>query len=123
MSYGVSLSKELCLKTQDERDHMSRIPYASAIRSIMYAMLCTYLNVLYTFSMTSKYQVDLGECHWMAIKNILKYLRRTKDSFLIYGREEELIVKGYTNASSQSDKDDSRSQSSYMFYLNGGAVS
>ena len=59
----------------------------------------------------------------MAIKNILKYLRRTKDSFLIYGREEELIVKGYTNASSQSDKDDSRSQSSYMFCLNGGAVS
>ena len=40
----------------------------------------------------------------------LKYLRRTKDTFLIYGGEEELSVKGYTDPSFQTDKDDSRSQ-------------
>ncbi|PKI74523.1 hypothetical protein CRG98_005065 [Punica granatum] len=43
--------------------------------------------------------------------------------FLVYGGEEELVVRGYTNASFQSDKDDSRSQSGYMFCLNGGTVS
>ena len=94
MSHGVSLSKKLCPKTQNERDHISRIPYASAIRSIMYAMLCTCLDVWYALSMMSRYEVNLGKRHWMAIKNILKYLRRIKDSFLIYGGEEELIVKG-----------------------------
>ncbi|KAL4283207.1 hypothetical protein GQ457_16G018950 [Hibiscus cannabinus] len=26
-----------------------------------------------------------GECHWTVVKNILKYLRRTKDVFLVYG--------------------------------------
>ena len=57
------------------------------------------------------------------MKNILKYLRRTKDVFLIYGGEEELIVTGYTDASFQTDKDDSKSQSSYVFTINGGAVS
>ena len=59
----------------------------------------------------------------MAIKNILKFLKRTKDSFLIYEGEEELIVKGYTDTSFQSDKDNSRSQSDYVFYLNDGAMS
>ena len=34
-----------------------------------------------------------------------------------------LVVKGYTDASFQTDKDDSRLQSGYMFCLNGGAVS
>ena len=34
-----------------------------------------------------------------------------------------LVVKGYTDASFQTDKDDSRSQSGYVFCLNGGAVS
>ncbi|XP_071688741.1 secreted RxLR effector protein 161-like [Rutidosis leptorrhynchoides] len=59
----------------------------------------------------------------MAVKNILKYLRRTKDMFLIYGGvEEDLTVKCYTYASFQTDRDDSRSQSGYVFILNGGAI-
>ena len=110
--------------TQDERDHMSKIPYASAIGSIMYAMLCTRPDVSYALSITSRYQSDPGESHWIAVKNILKYLRRTKDAFLLYGgQEDELVVNGYTDASFQSDKDDFRSQSGYVFCLNGGAVS
>ncbi|KAK8974558.1 hypothetical protein V6N11_034485 [Hibiscus sabdariffa] len=63
-----------------------------------------------------------GEGHWIAVKNILKYLRRTKDVFLVYGGEEELRIKGYTDTSFQTDKDDSRSQSGFVFCLNGGAV-
>ena len=41
MSYGISLSKTQCPITQDDLDRMSKIPYASAIRSIMYAIFCT----------------------------------------------------------------------------------
>ncbi|CAJ2653211.1 unnamed protein product [Trifolium pratense] len=102
---------------------MNEIPYASAIGSIMYAMLCTRPDVSYALSSTSRYQSDPGESHWIAVKNILKYLRRTKDSFLIFGNMEELAVVGYTDASFQTDKDDFRSQSGYVFCLNGGAVS
>ncbi|KAA3450189.1 polyprotein [Gossypium australe] len=123
MRHGISLSKEMYPSTPQERECMSKIPYASAIGSIMYAMLCTRLDVSYALSMTSRYQVDPGEGHWTIVKSILKYLRRTKDTFLLYGGEEELSVKGYTDASFQTDKDDSRSQSSFVFCLNGGAVS
>ena len=64
-----------------------------------------------------------GEAHWCAAKNILKYLRRTRDDVLVYGGDDELIVKGYTDASFQTDRDDFESQSGYVFILNGGAVS
>jgi hypothetical protein len=57
------------------------------------------------------------------VKNILKYLRRTIDVFLVFGGEEKLTVMGYTDASFQTDKDDSKSQSGFVFTLNGGAVS
>jgi len=57
------------------------------------------------------------------VKNILKYFRRTKEMFLVYGGDEELVVTGYTDASFQSDKDDSKSQSGFVFTINGGAVS
>ena len=46
-------------------------------------------------------QSNPGEDHWTAVKNILKYLKRTKDMFLVYGGDKELPV----------------------FILNGGAVS
>jgi hypothetical protein len=102
---------------------MSKVPYASAIGSIMYAMISTRPDVSYALSATSRYQSDLGESHWTVVKNILKYFRRTKDVFLVYGGEEELVLTGYTDASFQTDKDDSKSQSGFVFTLNGGAVS
>ncbi|WJX72230.1 hypothetical protein P8452_56129 [Trifolium repens] len=123
MQHGICLSKTQSPSSKDERERMNEIPYASAIGSIMYAMLCTRSDVSYALSTTSRYQSDRGEAHWIAVKNILKYLRRTKETFLVYGGEEELAVVGYTNASFQTDKDDFRSQSDFVFCLNGGAVS
>lgn len=101
---------------------MARIPYASAVGSIMYAMICTRPDVSYALSICSRYQADPGDGHWIAVKNILKYLRRTKDAFLVYG-DGELEVNGFTDASFQTDRDDHRSQSGYIFCLNNGAVS
>ena len=107
MSHGIMLSKSQCPDTKDERERMSKIPYASAIGSIMYDMLCTRPDVSYALSITSRYQSDPGESHWIAVKNIFKYLRRTKDIFLVFGGlEDGLVVNGYKNASFQSDKVD-----------------
>jgi hypothetical protein len=41
----------------------------------------------------------------------------------VFGGEEELIVKGYNDASLQTDADDSKSQSGFVLCLNGGVVS
>jgi hypothetical protein len=71
---------------------------------------------------TSRFQSNPGEEHWKAVKNILKYLRRTKDVLLVYGGSE-LKLEGYTDSSFQTDIDDSKSVSGYVFTLNGGAVS
>ena len=123
MSHGISLSKTQSPTTPDERRRMDGIPYALAVGSIMYAMVCTRPDVSFALSVVGRYQADPGESHWTAVKNILKYLRRTKDMFLVYGGEDELVVKSYTDASFQTDRDDSRSQSGFVFILNGGAVS
>jgi hypothetical protein len=58
---------------------MSNIPYASAIGSIMYAMLSTRPNIALALSLTSSYQSNLGVSHWNVVKGILKYLRTKKD--------------------------------------------
>ncbi|GKD38750.1 hypothetical protein Tco_1258957 [Tanacetum coccineum] len=65
-----------------------------------------------------------GEIHWTNVKIILKYLRNTKDMVLVYGvkPEAQLKVSCYADASFQTDKDDMKSQTGYVFVLNGGAV-
>ncbi|KAM0990677.1 hypothetical protein ACFX2C_009160 [Malus domestica] len=89
----------------------------------MYAMICTRPDIAYAVSITSQYQSNLGSEHWAAVKTVLKYLRRTKDMFLVYGGATELRVEAYTDADFQSDVDDRSSNSGYVFTLNGGAVS
>ncbi|KAJ9545029.1 hypothetical protein OSB04_024736 [Centaurea solstitialis] len=124
MQYGIVLSKTQCPVSSQDQDKMKSVPYASAIGSIMYAMLCTRPNVAYSVSVTSRYQQNPGEPHWVAVKNILKYLRRTKEMFLVFGgSEDEISVTGYSDASFQTDRDDFRSQSGYVFTLNGGVIS
>ena len=98
MNPGMTLSKAQCPTSDLDVALMSRIPYASAIGSIMYAMICTRPDVSYALSMTIRYQACPGEAHWIAVKNILKYLRRTKEMFLVYGGKTELSIKGYSNA-------------------------
>ena len=122
MSQGIHLSKRMSPKTPEERNRMSSIPYASAIGSIMYAMLCTRPDVAYALGIVSRFQADPGEDHWKAVKNFLKYLRRTKDIFLVYGGSD-LKLEAYSDSSFQSDPDDSKSISGYVFTLNNGAVS
>ena len=89
----------------------------------MYAMLCTRPNVCLAISLAWRYQSNPGVDHWTTVKNILKYLKRTKDMFPVYGGDKELVVRGYVDASFATDPDDSKSQTGYMFTLNGGAVS
>ena len=99
MSHGITLSKTQCPSTQDERERMSKIPYASVKGFIMYAMTCTRLDVACALRMTSRYQSDPSESHWTTVKNILKYLKNTKDKFLVYGGIYELVISSYSDAS------------------------
>ncbi|GJZ92600.1 retrotransposon protein, putative, ty1-copia subclass [Tanacetum coccineum] len=83
-----------------------------------------YLDKILKRNITNHFQQNSGEAHWTAVKNILKYLRNTKDTFLVYGGnpEAELRVNCYCDAGFETDRDDTKSQTGYVFILNGGAV-
>ena len=76
---------------------MSKKPYASAVGSLMYAMLCTGPDICYAVGVVSRYQSDPGVEHWTAVKHILKYLKRTRDYMLVYS-SGSLKTLGYTDS-------------------------
>ncbi|GJT63136.1 hypothetical protein Tco_1006669 [Tanacetum coccineum] len=116
LHHGIKISKDLCPKTDEEPYKMSRVLYVSAIGSIMYAMMCTRPDVSFDLSMVSRHQQNPGKGYWTAIKNILKYLRNTKDRFLVYGGEEELRNRGAVTWKSlkQDTVADSTCESEYI---------
>ena len=57
------------------------------------------------------------------MKNILKYLRKTTDLFLIFDEGSELKVEGCTDSDFMTDIDDRKSISRCIFLCNSGTIS
>ncbi|GJT79673.1 retrotransposon protein, putative, ty1-copia subclass [Tanacetum coccineum] len=124
MQEKLRLSKSQGASTTAELKHMQNVPYASVVGPIMYVVRCTRLDVVFAQNITSRFQQNPCDLHLTIVKNILKYLMNTKDMFLVYGDDlkQELRVSCYTDAGYLTDADDLKSQTGYVFVLNGGAV-
>ena len=97
---------------------MKVIPHASVIGSIKYAMLCTRPTVYLTMSLARGYNSDLGVDHWTMVKIIFSGRRIC---FSIMEVTKRFVIKGYVDATFDTDLDDSKSQSGYILKV--GAIS
>ena len=73
MLQGVKLSKTQSPTTAEDKERMKVIPYASAIGSIKYDMLCTKPFVCLAMSLARGYDSDPRVDHWTSVKVILNY--------------------------------------------------
>ena len=72
---GVKLIKTQSPTAAEDGKRMKVIPYALAIGSIKYAMLCTRSIVYPTLILEREYNSDLGVDHWTTVKIILTGIR------------------------------------------------
>ena len=61
---------------------MSKVPYASAIDSLMYAMVCTRLDIAHVVGVVSRFMSRPGKQHWEVVKWILRYVKGSSDTCL-----------------------------------------
>ena len=52
---SLSLSRDMCPKTPEEKEKISKVPYVSVVGSLMYAMMCTRLDICYAVGLVSQY--------------------------------------------------------------------
>ncbi|RVW18807.1 Retrovirus-related Pol polyprotein from transposon TNT 1-94 [Vitis vinifera] len=116
------LSKEQSPKTEEERDHMSKVPYASAIGSLMYAMVCTRPDIAHAVGVVSRFMSRPGKQHWEAVKWILRYLKGSLDTCLCF-TGASLKLQGYVDADFAGDIDSRKSTTGFVFTLGGTAIS
>ncbi|KAL5827802.1 hypothetical protein ACOSQ3_019653 [Xanthoceras sorbifolium] len=116
------LSKEQSPKTEEERTHMAKVPYASAIGSLMYAMVCTRPDIAQAVGAVSRYMNNPGKIHWEAVKWILRYLRGTTNKILCF-KGGDTTLTGYVDADLAGNVDIRKSTTGYVYTLGGTAVS
>ncbi|XP_047328226.1 secreted RxLR effector protein 161-like [Impatiens glandulifera] len=102
------LSVAFAPKSSQEKEYMSHVPYASAMGSLMYVMVCTRPDLAHAVSVVSRFMGDPGKEHWQAVKRIFCYLKGTSDIGLSYGGD---------------NVDSRRSMTGYVFTLGGSVVS
>ena len=101
---------------------MALVPYASAVGSLMYAMVCTRLDIAHAVGEVSRYMMNLGKENWEAVKWLLRYLRGTSSTSLLFGKGK-VTLQGFVDADLGGNVDSSKSTSGYIYTISGTAVS
>ncbi|KAL5555231.1 hypothetical protein UlMin_037467 [Ulmus minor] len=119
------LSTGMSPKNEMEMKSVESIPYASAVGSLMYAMVCTRPDLAYSASLVSRFMSNPGGGHWEAVKWILRYVKGASDVGLLYKQCEGSGAKlmGYVDVDYAGDLDKRRSLTGYVFTLFGCTVS
>uniref|UniRef100_A0A2N9EJ65 protein-serine/threonine phosphatase n=1 Tax=Fagus sylvatica TaxID=28930 RepID=A0A2N9EJ65_FAGSY len=102
------LTKDQSPKTEQEQAYMSKVPYASAIGSLMYAMVCTRPDIAHAVGVVSRYMSNPGKQHWEAVKWILRYLKGTLGTSLCF-TGADMKLTGYVDSDLAGDVDTRKS--------------
>ena len=104
--WEVSLSSLLlCPKSDEDAMKMVNVPYANAIGSLMYAMVCSRPDIAYLLSVFSKYMANPGKEHWKGVKWLLRYVKGSIDLGLKFGSSRKSVeVYGYVDPDFAGDQ-------------------
>ena len=118
----MKLSSAQCPTSETEKEELRKVPYASAVGSLMYAMICTRPDIAHAVGVVSRFLSNPRKEHWTAVKWIFRYLRGTSRLCLKFG-DNHILLDGYTDADMAGDIDSRKSTSGFLMRLARGAIS
>ena len=114
---GERLSKDQCPKNDRERMTMKNVRYSLQVGSLMYAQVCTRLDIAFVVGVLGRFMRNPSLIHYQAVKKVFRYLQGTKDHMLTYRRTNSLDVVGYSDADFKGCVDDKKSTTRYIFVM------
>ena len=96
--------------------------FQSAVGSLLYLSIMTRPDITYAVSNVAKFCVNPSKQHWIAVKQIMHYLKGTLCLGLLYRKDGSSDCVGYSDADWAGDTDDCKSMSGYMFQISGAVI-
>ena len=120
MDPSVQYSRDQCPTTAAQTAEMKRVPFRSALGSLMYLAVGTRPDIAFVVSTLAQFADNPGWAHWEGIKRIYRYLLGTKKLGLTFGTSKSGLV-GYTDADGAS-QEHRRAITGFAFLVDGGAI-
>ncbi|CAA7054408.1 unnamed protein product [Microthlaspi erraticum] len=108
---------------KEEVVHMENKPYASAVGSLMYAMIGSRPDLAYAVGVISRFMSNPGREHWTAVKWVLRYLRGASKDCLTFTKNKEFSIEGFCDSDYATDIDKRRSVTGFIFQVWGNTIS
>jgi ATP-binding cassette subfamily B (MDR/TAP) protein 1 len=118
----LKFSKKQSPKKDEEKWYMSRVPYASAVENLIYAMVCTRPDIAHAVGVVSQFESKPGKEHWEGVQWIPRYLKSTSGMCLWF-RRSNLTLQRFSDLDLGGDLDTRKSTIGYIFTLGGTVVS
>ncbi|WZY78480.1 hypothetical protein YC2023_024864 [Brassica napus] len=109
-----SLTKD---QKEEEGSFMADIPYASAVGSIMYAMVGSRPDLGYAVGLISRFMSEPGREHWLAAKWVLRYLKGATRRCLTFTKHSKFSVQRFCDSDYSTDLDRRRSVTGFVFQV------
>ncbi|XP_035835749.1 secreted RxLR effector protein 161-like [Helianthus annuus] len=110
MTLGTQLTKT------EEGDLVDATHYRSLIGSLRY-LLHTRPDLCYPVSLLSRFMQEPIEQHLKAVKQILRYIKGTKEHGIIYKRQGGYKITGYSDSSFGVNTDKGKGTTGLVFYF------
>lgn len=116
-------SVKLTALAAEDTHLMAQVPYAVAIGSLMYASTGSRPDISFAVQTLSQFTSRPSDVHWASVKHVMRYLKGTIDTGLIFRADADLGLIGYSDADWAQSLTDRRSVSGYVFKIAGNTVS
>jgi Reverse transcriptase (RNA-dependent DNA polymerase) len=114
-------------KRRDDESATDGELYRKITGKVMHMAIYTRPDLALASSKLSQFNSDPSETHMQAAKHILRYINGTLDHGILFSRpnsdEIDFLPTGFCDASFDTDPDDSKSTSGWIYMLANGAIS
>ncbi|XP_022843421.1 uncharacterized protein LOC111366976 [Olea europaea var. sylvestris] len=116
MSTNVKLGHDPTSKNVDQtvyRNMIGSLPYLTANRP----------DIAFSVGICARFQADPKESHLSAMRRLIRYVNETVDHEILYSRESNLELAGYSDVDWAENVDDRKRISGGCFYVGSNLVS
>ena len=115
-------SLPLLKATQLDR-RCDQLEYTEITGSLNHLAVYSRPDIAFAVSTLSQFNSDPTTTHMQATRHVLRYLLKTANYSITYGNSSDLAIRGYADANWGGDRNDRKSTTGYIFFVNNGAIS
>src|SRR5437773_5136897 len=101
----------------------NQLEYTEITGSLNHLAVYSRPDIPFAVSKLSQFNSDPTTTHMQAARHALHYLLMTANYSITYGYGSDLTIHGYADANWGGDKDDRKSTTGYIFFVNNGSIS